>query len=1068
MKKIPTLLLVLPFLWVPGANAQEKFKELASGEIETPFHGKKVNFGVYDAKWKTYGPGNLQTKRWKNNHFSGNWLIDGVRMTYNADIRKTGSGEFSIKIKAESEKPLKISCCFVSLNFPCESKLEVDNVRKELPESFEKFELYKYLPFQKIRIFTAEKQLTVESPQKLSLLIGDCRRLNQNHFFLRIMLSQTSQTTYEACLRFSLEKQSSRILDLSRSMNRGFADDPSGVIRGWSGQGGKNDLSSMKPQKITYSGITFQVIDPAKNSGRSVIVLGGRNCSQEIPVSIDLPVPDKFPAFGAVNLLHAAAWPKKNIGTIEVQYTDGPPEKITVDSQSVGNWWEPTPRTNGVVVWEGENPEQRIGLFASSYPLKKKKIKSIRLSMTNDASLWMIPAISFSTFPFFTKNIIIRDVKRVVDSKWLPMKFNRCTVPGSPLDFSCLADAPAGKYGWIRIAPEGHLYFENRPGKRVRFFGTNLCFDACAPSHETAERLAAEIRKSGYNSVRLHHIDNETLLKTDAPVSTELDPAKMEKFDYLISQLKKQGLYLSLDFYSSRALKSGDHVRHDGKGYKALVVIDKDARENLKQYIRNLMTRKNRYTGRSLSEDPCLIAVNLVNEDYIAGSWKSSPQTIALFKSAFNDWKTKHGIKNAKPEITDPRFYRFLLEMQENAMRELSEFVRTELKCPVPLTSANAHTDPLGATMVRNFDFVDNHLYQDHPHYPEKAWSLPSAFHQKSSLERFCTFPLLLGSTRIFGKPFFVTEYNICYPNKYRSECGPVVGALASLQNWDAIYRFAWSHGKKKLENQNTGIEGFDIVNDPIGLLAERITAAMFLRGDVASSEIKAALEISENEYLKKDANYRSPEFIKLGLLAQIGRADAGRPEVLFRSRSEIRPDRLPDPALSTRWNELLDWKKSASSTNEIIFDPKAKNFSVISPKTETFTLQTGTLPGRVMKVSNPTSFSTVALISLDNKTLNQSRSMLLLHLTNVNSSGMVFGTPQMTLLRKNGTMPALVYRSSVDITLKTPHNYRITALTADGAPLGTVSGRRSGCGFHFKADTGCFKGGVMAYHLTR
>ena len=64
--------------------------------------------------------------------------------------------------------------------------------------------------------------------------------------------------------------------------------------------------------------------------------------------------------------------------------------------------------------------------------------------------------------------------------------------------------------------------------------------------------------------------------------------------------------------------------------------------------------------------------------------------------------------------------------------------------------------------------------------------------------------------------------------------------------------------------------------------------------------------------------------------------------------------------------------------------------------------------------------------------------------------------------------MPALVLRGSAEISLKSPHDFRITALTADGAPLGTVSGRRSGDTFQFKADTGCFKGGVMAYHLTR
>ncbi len=1053
---------------VLSAGAEGKFEQQASGVIATPFHGKKLTFGVFDAKWKNYSPGSFQRKQWRGNVFSGDWLIDGIRMTYRSEIRESGPATLQMKLEAKAEKPLKISTVFVSLEFPSDSMLEIDGKKRELPESYEKLEVYKYVPFRKIEITTEKQQVTLESPDPLSLLIADGRGRNQSCFSVRIMFRKTSPVTWDAALKFSIRKQKSEVLDIRKHANRGFSDDPSLPVRGWSGQGGGNDLSSLKAQNLIYSGVEFQILDPKKNNGRSVLVLGGKKRGQDVPADVTLPIPDSFPEFGAVNLLHAAAWPQKIIGTMEIQYTDGSSEKRTVDSQSVGNWWEPTERTNGVVVWEGENPAQRVGLYASTYPLKRKKIKFIRLSMANEESLWMIPAITFSSFPLSTKSIIVRDVRRVADSKWLPMDFKRCVVPGSPLDFSRFADAPAGKYGRVRISPDGHLYFEKRPGKRIRFFGTNLCFSACAPSHEIAEKMAKEIRKCGYNSVRLHHIDNGTLLNTSSPVSTELDPAKMERFDYLIHQLRQQGMYLTLDFYSSRTLKKGDGVPYNGKGYKALVVINKAARENLKKYIRNLMTHRNRYTRCSLAEDPALIAVNLVNEDYITGTWKSTPETTELFKKAFGKWTEKHGIRGAKAENVDPHFYRFLLETHQKAMQDLADFVRKELKCPVLLTSSNAHVDPLGAMLVRNFDFVDNHLYQDHPSYPEKAWSLPSAFKQKSSLEDFCRFPLVLAPTRIFGKPFFMTEYNICYPNQFRSECGPVVGALASLQNWDAVYRFAWSHGVKKLENQNSGIEGFDIVNDPVGLLAERITAAMFLRGDVLASDRKAALELSSDEFRKKDANFRSPELLKLGLLAQVGRADSGRPEVRFRTRSEIRPDHLPDPLLSARWTNLLNWKKGISSTNEIEFDPKEKNFSVISPKTESFTLRSGSLRGRMMSVRNPSSFATVALIALDDKELHQSREMLLLHLTNVNCTNMIFGSPQMTLLRNNGTLPYLVLRGSAEISLKSPHDFRITALTADGAPLGTVQGRRSGDTFQFKADTGCFKGGVMAYHLTR
>lgn len=1059
------LAFVLICIWT--AKTEGKVILSNSGLITTSFYGEKLSFGIFDAKWKLYAPGNLREIHKDENTFSGFWDIDGTRMTYRSEIREKTPGCFQIKTKAVLEKPLKISTVFQTINFPLEGQILIDGQPKTLPGNYEKFELYQSLPFRKVEITAGEKQLVVETAEPLRLLIGDYRAYHHNAFFLRIMLRKTSSTTWEGTLDFSVKSQHSRSLDLRNVMNRGFSDDPSLPVRGWSGQGSGNDLSSLKPGEVAYSGVVFQILDPKKNHGRSVLVLGGKKRKQDLPTEITVPIPDSLPEFGALNLLHAAAWPQGKIGSIEIRYTDGSWEKLDVDSQSIGNWWEPTERTNAVVIWEGTNPAQRIGLYASTFPLKRKKMKFIRLSMANEESIWMIPAISVSTFPFLTKNIVMRDIRRIADSRWLPMKFNRHVIPGSPLDFSRFSDAPAGKYGRVRITPDGHLYFENKPGKRIRFFGTNLCYSACIPSHETAENLAREIRKSGYNSVRFHHIDNfATLLKSGTTVSTELDPAKMEKFDYLVYQLRQQGIYLTLDFYSSRTLKAGDGV--SGKGYKARIAIDPEARENLKRYIRNLMTHKNRYTGYSLAEDPALIAVNLVNEDYLAGTWKSTPETTALFQEAFKNWKEKHGFHEGKAENADPLFYRFLLETHRKAMQELVDFVHQELKSPVLITSFNSHVDPLGATLLKSFDFVDNHFYQDHPSYPEKAFRLPSAHKQKSSLENFCTFPLILAPTRIFGKPFFMTEYNVCYPNQFRSECGPVIGAFAALQDWDAVYRFAWSHGEEKLKNLNSGISGFDIVNDPIGLLTERITAAMFLRGDVRASDRKAALEISDNEFEKKNANSRSLEFTRLGLLVQVGRADAGRPEVLFRTRSEILPSHFPDRILAARWKDLLNWKASISSTNEIRFDPKEKSLSVITPKTESFTLQKGNLQGKIMSVRNPTSFTTVALIALDDNILTQSKEMLLLHLTNVNCTNMIFGSPQMTLFRQEGQMPALVLRGSAEIALNSPYNYRITALSVDGAPLGVVPGRRSGKQFLFKVDTGCFKGGVMAYHLTR
>ena len=59
--------------------------------------------------------------------------------------------------------------------------------------------------------------------------------------------------------------------------------------------------------------------------------------------------------------------------------------------------------------------------------------------------------------------------------EWIPLDYCRDIEPGSALDFSGMgfADAPAGKYGWLKNAG-GRFEFEKLPGKGQRFYGVNL------------------------------------------------------------------------------------------------------------------------------------------------------------------------------------------------------------------------------------------------------------------------------------------------------------------------------------------------------------------------------------------------------------------------------------------------------------------------------------------------------------------------------------------------------------------------------------------------------------------
>ena len=149
------------------------------------------------------------------------------------------------------------------------------------------------------------------------------------------------------------------------------------------------------------------------------------------------------------------------------------------------------------------------------------------------------------------------------ESDWFPFVLAEKLDPASLVNIGKLVlDAPAGKHGFV-TARDGHFYFED--GTRARFWGTNLCFDACFPSKEQAEMMAERIAFFGFNAVRLHHMDfhfePRWIFKDICPTYQDpqlkktgiLSGRQLDRLDCLIYQLKQRGIYIdqsqSLNIY---------------------------------------------------------------------------------------------------------------------------------------------------------------------------------------------------------------------------------------------------------------------------------------------------------------------------------------------------------------------------------------------------------------------------------------------------------------------------------------------------------------------------------------
>lgn len=454
--------------------------------------------------------------------------------------------------------------------------------------------------------------------------------------------------------------------------------------------------------------------------------------------------------------------------------------------------------------------------------------------------------------------------------EWIPFVYRKDIVEGSALDFSGLGqlDAPAGKYGWLR-ANGPDFEFERRPGVVQRFYGANLSGSANFPeTPEDAERLATRLARLGYNAVRIHHHDRPcSRLSADGRV--ELVPEAMDKLDRFLAECFKRGLYATTDLYVSRPV-TWKELGVDKPGLATNVKTWFYATEagwtNWCQFARAFLKHVNPYTGRAYADELALPLLVLVNESCFYRSWKEV-MTIPGMKDHWRDWllsvraKDPSAYPNANPEkppkyanwwhggdASVQRSSSFYAYLEGRFNRRARKFLREELGVKAMITGQNhgPYVSPVQEMHEATCDYVDKHFYVDHPWFVEKRWSLPSRLHNRNYVREANNPVDKMGYNRLWSKPFVVSEYNFCGPNEYRAMGGALTGAMAAIQGWGALWRFAYSHTRENVAPNVQVPTTFDAATDALGQSSDRVAMMLYLRGDLPTASRAVAIDLDD------------------------------------------------------------------------------------------------------------------------------------------------------------------------------------------------------------------------------
>jgi hypothetical protein len=90
---------------------------------------------------------------------------------------------------------------------------------------------------------------------------------------------------------------------------------------------------------------------------------------------------------------------------------------------------------------------------------------------------------------------------------------------------------------------------------------------------------------------------------------------------------------------------------------------------------------------------------------------------------------------------------------------KMKAFLRDELGCKALVSNASSWTRFTTDQSARDiYDYVDDHFYVDHPQFLEGSWRLPSRCPNTSPILEGAPGGRQITFTRLFDKPFTVTE----------------------------------------------------------------------------------------------------------------------------------------------------------------------------------------------------------------------------------------------------------------------------------------------------------------------
>ncbi len=631
---------------------------------------------------------------------------------------------------------------------------------------------------------------------------------------------------------------------------------------------------------------------------------------------------------------------------------------------------------------------------------------------------------------------------------------DRVTIPYTlpwddmPIDLSFVYknEKPAGKHGFLKAKGDDFVFED---GTVARFWGTNFNAAQNFPSHEHSEKVAKRLAKVGINMVRLHQLDAEFATpnlfsfsrgenKTD---TQSLDPESMDRLDYLIYCLKKEGIYVYLDLITYRQFRSGDGIESiDQLDYAARphATYNRKLIELQKKFNEDLWRHVNPYTKLAYKDDPVIALTEVINESdlwsHVDRFFNVEPYITEL-ENLYIKWAAENNIKVGNEKVktdrkTNVNIQRFFIDITTEYYREMMAHMR-DLGVKIPIAGTNWPRNAAHLTAQLEGDFTDTHRYL---YYHYRTWA-NKEFINDPMTGQVDNMIASMAFNSVHGKPLFISEWENTWPNEFRADSPVLMAAIGSFQGWGGstihTYRYSLDEDVDMLAKPITGeaIGGkqyrsgmFDTFNDPAKFGLFYHAALITRRGDVRQADKTVSVVLDD---LFAEHNVEKGAYALTGEQHRI---------------KTVVPGQSPTGDIQIGINdELVKGREILSDTKELYRNLDKQIGWINSPRTKVvygFVGKEGKIELSGVNIDTHTDFATIAISSLTDDPITSSGNMLLTAVGRADNTNVQYNDTHTKLLDL-GHGPIQVEVIEAAIEIRTDKNLRVLAINPQGVITG-------------------------------